>query len=72
MTIQTITPKKAVNKACLKERINKTDIERFKTNFVSLFDRIQATDKESEENRKNIVSKFLESFYTPLHGNYTR
>ena len=65
MKIQTITPKKAVNKAYLKERINKTDIDSFKTNFVSLFDRIQATDKESEENRKNIVTEFLKSFYTP-------
>ena len=67
MKIQTITPKKAVNKAYLKERINKTDIEGFKTNLVSLFDRIQATDKESEENRKNIVTEFLKSFYTPQY-----
>ena len=67
MKIQTITPKKAVNKAYLKERINKTDIEQFKQNFVLLFDRIQATDKESEENRKYIVSDFLKSFYTPQY-----
>ena len=67
MKIQTITPKKAVNKAYLKERVNKTDIDSFKTNFVALLDRIQATEKESEENRKNIVSEFLKSFYTPQY-----
>ncbi|MDZ7878097.1 MAG: hypothetical protein U5L45_10525 [Saprospiraceae bacterium] len=37
---------------------------KFTENFVTLFDRINATDKESEENRKNIVSDFLKPFYT--------
>ena len=67
MKIQTLTPKQAVNKAFLKERINRIDIEGFKSNMTLLFDRIQATDKESEENRKNIVAKFLESFYAPQY-----
>ncbi len=66
MKIEIIPLKKAVNKAYLKERISRPDIELFKYNFVSLFDRMQATDKESEENRKNIISDFLKlTYYTP-------
>ena len=68
MTINAATPKKSVNKAYLKERINRADIELFKSNFTLLFARINATEKESEENRKNIVADFLkQTFYTPQY-----
>ncbi len=68
MKITTITPKIALNKAFLKERVNRTDIETFKTHFIQLFDRLKASEKESEEFYKNIVSDFLKNtFYTPQY-----
>lgn len=68
MKITTIIPKIALNKAYLKERINRTDIEKFKDNFKQVFDRIKVSDKESEEFYKNIVSDFLKNtFYAPLY-----
>ena len=42
MTLTPITPKKAINKAYLKERINRADMEQFKTHFKLLLDRIFA------------------------------
>ena len=70
MTLTPITPKKAINKAYLKERINRADMEQFKTHFKLLLDRIKAVDNESEENRKNNVADFLKStHYAPFRGN---
>lgn len=68
MKLTTITPKIALNKAYLKERINRPDIDKFKDNFKQLFERLKVSEKESEEFYKNIVSDFLKNtFYTPQY-----
>ena len=73
MTLTTLTPKKAINKAYLKERINRADMAQFKAHFKLLLDRINAVDNESEENRKNSVSDFLKStHYAPIYEINTR
>jgi adenine-specific DNA-methyltransferase len=61
MNLTTVTPKKSINKAFLKERVSRADMELFKAHFKLLLDRIQAVSNESEENRKNSVSDFLKS-----------
>lgn len=57
MEIKILKPRKALNKAFLKVKPNRIDIENFKTNLIQLLDRIN--DRESEEFNKNIVSDFL-------------
>jgi len=52
-----IEAKKALNKAFLKVKPNRTEIEGFKTNLIQLLDR--TNDTESEEFHKNLVSDFL-------------
>lgn len=49
-------PRKALNKAFLKVKPIRTEIESFKTNLISLLDR--TNDIESEEFHKNLVSDF--------------
>ncbi|WP_281337385.1 DUF7149 domain-containing protein [Flavobacterium eburneipallidum] len=61
MEIKILKPRKALNKAYLKVKPNRIDIENFKTNLIQLLDRIN--DKESEEFHKNIVSDFLKKTY---------
>ncbi|RNL50108.1 DUF7149 domain-containing protein, partial [Pedobacter jejuensis] len=61
MQLKELTPRKAINKAFLKVKPNRTDIELFKANLIQLLDRIN--DKESEEFHKNIVSDFLKKTY---------
>jgi len=66
MTSQTsepvfLKPRKALNKAFLKVKPNRIEIERFKTNLIQLLDRIK--DAESEEFHKNLVSDFLKDTY---------
>ncbi|MFP4288887.1 MAG: Eco57I restriction-modification methylase domain-containing protein [Bacteroidales bacterium] len=59
-------PRKALNKAFLKVKPNRTDIERFKTNLSQLLNRIN--DHESEEFHKNLVIDFLKkTYYEPNH-----
>ncbi len=53
--------RKALNKAFLKVKPNRSQIEIFKTNLTHLLD--QANDKESEEFHKNLVSTFLKDTY---------
>ena len=66
MKIQPLTPKKALNKAFLKLKPNRLEIERFKANFVQLLDRMNA--QESEEYHKNLISEFLrKTYYSPAH-----
>lgn len=61
-----LTPKKALNKAFLKVKPNRSDIEHFKANLIRLLDR--TNDTESEEFHKNLVSDFLkETWYKPHH-----
>ncbi|MCC7443537.1 MAG: restriction endonuclease, partial [Saprospiraceae bacterium] len=54
-------PRKALNKAFLKVKPNRTEIEGFKTNLITLLDR--TNDTESEEFHKNLVSDFLKDTY---------
>ena len=51
------TPKKSLNKAYLKEKVGRTEIEDFKKNFLILLSRIN--ESETEEHNKNIVADFL-------------
>lgn len=66
MDIKELKPRKALNKAFLKIKPNRTEIERFKTNLIQLLDR--TNDTESEEFHKNLVSDFLKkTYYEPNH-----
>lgn len=59
-------PRHALNKAFLKVKANRADIERFKTNLATLVERIN--ESESEEFHKNLVSDFLKkTYYEPAH-----
>jgi type II restriction/modification system DNA methylase subunit YeeA len=61
-----LKPKQAINKAFLKVKPNRADIERFKVNLTQLLDRI--TDAESEEFHKNLVIDFFKkTYYEPNH-----
>ena len=58
--------RKSLNKAYLKVKPNRTQIETFKKNIISLFDQIN--ESESEEFHKNILSEFLKNtWYAPDH-----
>jgi predicted RNA methylase len=61
MEIRILKPRKALNKAFLKVKPNRNEIECFKTNLIQLLDRIN--DSESEEFHKNLVSDFLKDTY---------
>ncbi|QJD94721.1 type II restriction endonuclease [Mucilaginibacter robiniae] len=57
MHLKLITPKQALNKAYLKEKISRTSIELFKTNFVDLLSKIN--EKGDEEHLKSLIADFL-------------
>lgn len=60
------SPRKALNKAFLKVKPNRTEIESFKTNLIQLLAR--TNDTESEEFHKNLVIDFLKkTYYEPNH-----
>jgi len=61
MNLNILKPRKALNKAFLKVKPNRNEIEYFKENLIRLFDHINET--ESEEFHKNIVSAFLKNTY---------
>lgn len=66
MEIKILKPRKALNKAFLKVKPNRSEIECFKTNLIQLLDR--TNDIESEEFHKNLVSDFLKkTYYDPDH-----
>lgn len=66
MTFIALKPRKALNKAFLKVKPNRTEIDAFKANLIQLLDQIN--EKESEEFHKNIVSKFLDvTYYSGNH-----
>lgn len=56
MILKELKPKKALNKAFLKIKPNRIEIESFKTNLIQLLDR--TNDTESEEFHKNLVIDF--------------
>ncbi|MEM1170486.1 MAG: TaqI-like C-terminal specificity domain-containing protein [Cyanobacteria bacterium P01_H01_bin.35] len=61
-----IPPRKALNKAYLKVKPSRKDIENFKDNIKLILEQIN--EAESEEFHKNIISQFLqETFYKPNH-----
>ncbi len=61
MNLKELKPRKALNKAFLKVKPNRTEIEGFKTNLIQLLNR--TNDTESEEFHKNLVSDFLKDTY---------
>ena len=61
MELKELKPRKALNKAFLKVKPNRTEIEGFKAHLITLLDR--TNDKESEEFHKNLVSDFLKDTY---------
>jgi hypothetical protein len=66
MELKGLKPRKALNKAFLKVKPSRTEIEGFKTNLIQLLDR--TNDTESEEFHKNLVIDFLKkTYYDPNH-----
>jgi adenine-specific DNA-methyltransferase len=64
--LKELKPRKALNKAFLKVKPNRSEIEGFKTNLIQLLDR--TNDTESEEFHKNLVIDFLKkTYYDPNH-----
>ena len=61
-----LKPRKALNKAFLKVKPNRSEIENFKANLISLLNR--TNDSEGEEFHKNLVIDFLKkTYYDPNH-----
>lgn len=56
-------PKKSINKAFLKQRPLRSDMDLFKAELITLLDRIDPT--ETEEFHKNLVSYFLNKAIYP-------
>lgn len=64
-------PRKALNKAFLKIKPNRTLIESFKTNLIQILDAIN--EKETEEFHKNLVIDFLKkTYYDPNYSVNTK
>lgn len=61
MILKVLKPRKALNKAFLKVKPNRSEIEAFKLNLMSVLDRMN--DNESEEFHKNLISDFLKDTY---------
>ena len=71
MNLKPLTPKKALNKAFLKVKPSRLEIEGFKSNLITLLD--GGNTKETEEFHKNLVSDFLkETYYKKKHFINTR
>jgi len=64
MEINILNLRNSINKAYLKVKPNRTQIEIFKKNITNLFDQIK--ESESEEFHKNVISEFLKNtYYSP-------
>ena len=61
MSIKILKPKQALNKAFLKVKPNRNEIEVFKSNLTKLIDHSNVLD--SEEFHKNLVIDFLKKTY---------
>ncbi|NEO54325.1 MAG: hypothetical protein F6K54_15270 [Okeania sp. SIO3B5] len=59
--MNSISPRKALNKAYLKVKPSRKDIKKFKDNLKLLLEQINKA--ESEEFHKNLISKFLQDTY---------
>ncbi|HUI32226.1 MAG TPA: hypothetical protein VLY84_01310, partial [Dysgonamonadaceae bacterium] len=66
MNLKQLKPRKALNKAYLKLKPDRKQIDIFKTNLIQLLDKI--SDRESEEHHKNLIIRFLrETYYGADH-----
>ncbi|MDX9940822.1 MAG: TaqI-like C-terminal specificity domain-containing protein [Bacteroidales bacterium] len=66
MQVKCQKPRKALNKAYLKLKPNRKDVERFKDNLIQLLER--CNEAESEEFHKNLVTDFLKkTWYDSEH-----
>ncbi|MFA5818826.1 MAG: TaqI-like C-terminal specificity domain-containing protein [Bacteroidales bacterium] len=66
MEVNLLSLRKSINKAYLKVKPERSQIETFKKNIISLYDQIN--ESESEEFHKNIISEFLKNtWYSPDH-----
>lgn len=68
MTVKELSPKLALNKAYLKIKPNRTEIELFKSNLITLLDKLKTVEDrpkdESEEHLKTDIRDFLrDTFY---------
>lgn len=61
MKLTELKPRQALNKAYLKVKPIRSEIEHFKTNLIKLLDKTK--ENESEEFHKNLVSDFLKDTY---------
>lgn len=67
MQAKEVKPRKALNKAFLKVKPSRTEIEKFKVNLIRLLE--GTNDTESEEFHKNLISDFLKkTYYDPNHS----
>ena len=66
-----LTPRKAVNKAYLKQKVSRQEMERFKANLQKMLS--DMNPDESEEYHKNLLSVFLnDTWYRGNHFINTR
>lgn len=66
MHLSPLTPRQSLNKAFLKLKPTRLEIEGFKTQLIDLLDK--SNKIESEEFHKNLVANFLrETYYRPAH-----
>ncbi|MDD2199259.1 MAG: class I SAM-dependent DNA methyltransferase, partial [Bacteroidales bacterium] len=68
MELKALKPRKSLNKAFLKLKPNRSDIETFKSNLIELLDRLNPN--ESEEFHKNLISEFLRKTYYRQSENF--
>ncbi len=61
LKLSKITPKKALNKAFLKVRPLRSEMDLFKLNLITLLDKVK--NEESEEHQKNNIRDFLLNTY---------
>lgn len=66
MILTALSPRQALNKAFLKIKPSRSEIEKFKGNLIELL--THANDNESEEFHKKLVADFLgRTYYHPTH-----
>jgi hypothetical protein len=77
MITKELNPKLALNKAFLKIKPNRTEIEIFKSNLITLLDKLKTVEErpkdESEEHLKNDIRDFLrDTFYKDTNAINTK
>lgn len=66
MKLNLNTPRQSLNKAYLKVKPHRDEIDKFKSNLIKFFDQI--SESESEEYHKNISADLLkDTFYSPTY-----